>query len=312
MASPVVRARGLGRRFGDTVAVDDLNLEVGKGEVFGLLGPNGGGKTTTVRMLGTLIAPTSGSAEVLGIPLGEERRGEEIRARIGFLPEYHGLYDRLSAERNLDFHAQLYGMSSSARKERIASLLRTLGVYDRRHDPVATFSRGMRQKIAIARAVVHDPELVFLDEPTANLDPEATATVRTLILDLRKEGRTIFVNTHNLDETERCCDRVAILKRRLLAVGTPTELTRRRLGRSTRIELAGLPTDGVLRALRDLSSGAEPRVDGRVIHVPVDDPEVQNPRLARAVADAGGALVALREEEHGLERLYLQLVGEGT
>jgi ABC-2 type transport system ATP-binding protein len=311
MGSPVVLARGLGRRFGSTVAVERLDLEVGKGEVFGLLGPNGGGKTTTVRMLGTLIAPSEGTGEVLGIPLGEPGRGEEIRERIGFLPEYHGLYDRLSAWRNLDFHAQLYGMSPADRKARITSLLKKLEVFDRKDDAVATFSRGMRQKIAIARAVVHDPELVFLDEPTANLDPEATATVRSLILDLRKEGRTIFVNTHNLDEAQRVCDRVGVLKRHLLALGTPADLARQRQGMTTRIELA-TPSDAVVRALRAGFPQSELRVEGRSVIVSVTQPDEENPRLARAVVEAGGSIVSVQEEAHGLERLYLQLVGDAS
>lgn len=311
MAPPVVRARGLGRTFDATVAVEGLDLEVGKGEVFGLLGPNGGGKTTTVRMLGTLIAPTSGEAEVLGIPLGGEEAGERIRGRIGFLPEYHGLYDRLSAERNLDFHAQLYGMAPADRKARIEQLLKALGVWDRKDDAVATFSRGMRQKIAIARAVVHDPELVFLDEPTANLDPEATATVRTLILDLRKEGRTVFVNTHNLDEAQRVCDRVGVLKRRLLALGTPSDLARQRRGMSTRIELKAT-SPAVVQALRSSVPPDRVRVEGSSVLVAVDRPEEENPRLAQVVVRAGGEIVSLREEEHGLEQLYLQLVGDAS
>ena len=306
MGEPVIRTRGLGRCFGLVVAVEGLDLEVGRGEIFGLLGPNGGGKTTTVRMLATLIAPTSGQAEVLGLALGEEARAERIRSRIGFLPEYHGLYDRLSAQKNLDFHAQLYGMAPSARADRIRTLLKALDVWSRKDDPVATFSRGMRQKIAIARAVVHDPELLFLDEPTANLDPESAKTVRDFILDLKKEKRTIILNTHNLDEAQRVCDRIAILNTKLMAIGSPEELERSVGVRKTVIQLEQV-TDGILAALREAAQG-NIEVDGNQVKVAVTNPERENATMVEAILRAGGRIQTIVVVGSTLEDAYLKLV----
>lgn len=304
----MLRTYGLTRHFGNVVAVEDLNLEVYKGEVFGLLGPNGAGKTTAVRMLCCLLGPTRGTAEVLGRPLGRPADAEYIRSKVGLLPEAHGLYERLSAYKNLDYHAQLYGVPEASRRERIEGLLRMLDVWHRRDDAVATFSRGMRQKIAIARAVVHDPELLFLDEPTASLDPEASVTVREMILELKEEGRTIFLNTHNLEEAQKVCDRIAILKTRLVAVGNPEQLARQRFGRWTRITIRQ-PSDVVAQAVRASDLAKEVRVDGASILARLEDPEADNPRLARIVLDAGGEIVFLGEEERGLEDLYLSLVG---
>ncbi|MCI4317678.1 MAG: ABC transporter ATP-binding protein [Thermoplasmata archaeon] len=310
MAEAVIRTEGLSRRFDAAVAVDGLTLRVDRGEVFGLLGPNGGGKTTTVRMLCCLLAPTFGRAEVLGIDVARPEGNEEIRQRVGFLPESPGLYERLSAYRNLDFHARLYGVPPERRAERIESLLKRLDVWDRRDDAIATFSRGMRQKIALARSVVHEPEIVFLDEPTANLDPEAAITVREMILELRREGRTVFLNTHNLDEAGRICDRVAVLKTRLRAIGAPGELGRQRFGRWTRIELSA-PSPQVERVLAASAHPLGFRSDGTHLSVQVDDPTSDNPRLAAEVLRAGGQLVSIGEEHHGLEELYLSLLEGG-
>ncbi|MDX1534965.1 MAG: ABC transporter ATP-binding protein, partial [Thermoplasmata archaeon] len=202
---------GLGRTFGNVVAVEDLNLQVREGEVFGFLGPNGAGKTTTVRILASLIRPTSGSAYVGGNEVGRDPDAMNIRAMSGLLPEAPGLYDRLSAMRNLDFYGRLYGVPDGRREERIEELLKWIGLWKRRDSPVATFSKGMRQKIAIVRAMVHDPKILFLDEPTAGLDPSASKTVRDFLLDLAGLGKTIFLNTHNLGEAERVCQRIAVV-----------------------------------------------------------------------------------------------------
>jgi ABC-2 type transport system ATP-binding protein len=303
----VVRTSELTRRFDAVTAVEDLTLRVDRGEVFCLLGPNGGGKTTTVRMLCCLLAPTRGTAEVLGIDVSRPQGNEEVRQRIGFLPEATGLYERLSAYRNLDYHARLYGVSPERRRDRIETLLRKLGVWDRRDEAVATFSRGMRQKIAIARSVVHDPELLFLDEPTANLDPEAAITVREMILDLRREGRTVFLNTHNLTEAERICDRIAILRTRLRAIGAPRDLARERFGRWTQVVLA-TPSVEVEKAVEGSGLAREVRVEGTRLAVRLNDPTADTPRLADLIVRAGGRVVRIGEEERGLEPLYLSLV----
>jgi ABC-2 type transport system ATP-binding protein len=189
----MLRLEGLGRRFGDFWAVRDVSLEVAPGEVLGLLGTNGAGKTTTVRLLAALIEPSEGRAWVDGLEVREAP--DEIRRRIGILTETPGLYDKLSAERNLDYFGRLYRLPASVRAERIDRWMRLLGIWDRRTEPAGTFSKGMRQKLAIARALLHEPRVLFLDEPTAGLDPEAAFIVREAIAALRGEGRTIILCT---------------------------------------------------------------------------------------------------------------------
>src|SRR6478736_8503537 len=220
----VILTDRLTRRFGPALAVDELSLEISGGEIFGLLGPNGAGKTTTVRMLAGLIGVSSGHARIAGLDVTEVSQAREVRRLVGVLPEEAGLYGDLSAARTLDFFGRLYRMGRSARTDRAELLLTRLGLWERRDDPASSLSKGLKQRLALARALVHDPEVVLLDEPTANLDPEAAAVVRDVLLDLKAEGRTIVVNTHRLEEAERVCDRVGILRTRLLRVGTPHEL----------------------------------------------------------------------------------------
>lgn len=200
----------LTRAFGDRVAVEHLTFTAPRGAVFGFLGPNGAGKTTTVRMLAALIAPTSGSAVVTGYRLGEEDHA--IRRNVGLLTESPGLYERLSARQNLIFFARLYDLDAARAEAQTERYLRMLGLWDRRDDPVGSFSKGMRQKLAIARALLHEPAIIFLDEPTAGLDPEAARTVREFIKELRAEGRTIFLTTHNLPEADELCDTIAVFR----------------------------------------------------------------------------------------------------
>ena len=233
----MIDTQNLTRKFGNLTAVDNVTLHVEEGEVFGFLGPNGAGKTTTVRMLCCLIGKTSGEAKIGDYTIDNEHDCLKIRKMVGFLPENVGLYDSLSAYRNLDFYGQLYEVPEQKRRENIERLLTLLGIWERRDDAVGTFSKGTKQKIAIARALIHDPQVLFLDEPTANLDPEASKTVRDFILELKKEKRTIFLNTHNLDEAERLCDRIAILKTKLIVVDSPKNLERSLYNRKTIVHL---------------------------------------------------------------------------
>jgi ABC-2 type transport system ATP-binding protein len=224
----MIITKNLTKQFDQTLAVDGLTISAKRGEVFGFLGPNGAGKTTTIRMLAALIAPTKGEARVAGYQIGEQ--DSEIRQNVGILTESPGLYDRLSAERNLAFFAHLYRVENvGAQVERY---LRLLGLWDRRQEPAGTLSKGMRHKLAIARAMLHEPQVLFLDEPTSGLDPQAARLVREFIASLKHKGRTIFICTHNLDEADRLCDRVAVLNTQLIAVDTPAALRRRLFGRS--------------------------------------------------------------------------------
>ncbi|MFY9605364.1 MAG: ABC transporter ATP-binding protein [Thermoplasmata archaeon] len=307
----MIETVGLGRTFDGKIAVEDLNLKVEQGEVFGLLGPNGAGKTTTIRMLACLIKQTSGTAFVNGFEINKEIESQKIRGIVGVLPESPGLYESLSANRNLDFFAQLYGVPKGAREKRIEELLKMLDLWDRREEPIATYSKGMKQKIAIARAFVHDPQVVFLDEPTAGLDPQASLTVREFLVALKKEGRTVFINSHHLDEVERLCDRIAVMNRTALAIGSPKELARRYWGRTTVIELAS-PDTSYVDIVRGLEFASNVRVDDGRILVDLDDPETRNPVIVERLARAGAKVEYVTELKRSLEDVYMKLIGGGN
>ena len=220
----MLEVKNLTKKFGEMTAVDSLTFQVAEGEVFGLLGPNGAGKTTTIRMLCCLISKTSGDAQIAGYSIGNDIDSLEIRRMIGLVPDNIGLYEELSAFENLDYFGKLYECPEKQRKEKIEYFLKMMELWDKRDQPISDFSKGMKQKVAISRALIHDPKLLFFDEPTANLDPESAKVVREFILKLKTEGKTIFINTHNLDEAQRICDRIGILKTRLLAVNTPDQM----------------------------------------------------------------------------------------
>lgn len=219
MGSPAIAVVGLVRSFGETVAVRDLSLEVQAGEVFGLLGHNGAGKTTTIRLLTGVLRPDAGTMTVLGrSPIAD---GAAVRARSGVLAESPGFDERLTARENLAFFAELFGLPRSEVPRRIADVLEEFGLADQADERVSAFSKGMKQRLALARCLLHDPELLFLDEPTAGLDPVAAHEVHELIHKLSRRGRTVFLCTHNLAEAQRLCDRVAVLRRgQLVALGT--------------------------------------------------------------------------------------------
>jgi len=303
----MIVTQGLTRDFDGRVAVDQLDLEVRAGEVFGLLGPNGAGKTTTVRMLTALIAPTAGTATVAGFRLGEE--DTEIRRRVGILTESPGLYERLPVQLNLEIFAQLYEVPAEDLAPRVERYLRMLDLWERRKDPAGTLSKGMKQKLAIARALLHEPQVLFLDEPTASLDPEAARTVHDFIQDRRAEGRTIVLCTHNLAEADRLCNRIAVFKQQLIRLDTPENLRRALYGRAVRIKLREAQP-AHLKAVRTLPFVKEVVQMGEELAVHLDDPEAMNPTLVRTLVQAGADVQFVREQEHTLEEVYLDLVRE--
>ena len=299
----MIKTEKLTKRFGDKQAVDGLTLEVESGEVFGFLGPNGAGKTTTIRMLAGLIAPTAGTAWIGDLTLGQQ--DDAIRSRVGILTESPGLYDRLGVARNLEFFAALYDVEDIPAQ--VEKYLRMLGLWDRRHDPAGTLSKGMRQKLAIARALLHEPAVLFLDEPTSALDPEAARLVREFLSTLKHEGRTIFLCTHNLDEADRLCDRIAVFNTRLLALDTPTALRRKLYGRTVVFHLSQIEPR-FARRLEDFDfvHGVQ-AMDNKLV-VTLDSPETQNPPLIRALVEAGADVQFVGEIRRTLEDVYLQLV----
>jgi ABC-2 type transport system ATP-binding protein len=307
--SPALSASSLSKRFGDRVAFEDVSFEIGQGEVFGFLGPNGAGKTSTVRTLGTLIAPSSGSATVAGLPLAPEN-GVEIRRRIAIMPETPGLYARLSVQENLECFADLYEIAGPA--ARIESALRSVNLTDRAHDPCGTLSKGLRQRVALARALLSEPQVLFLDEPTAGLDPVATRDVHELIAGLGRGGVTIFLTTHRLEEAERLCDRVAILNTTLRTIGRPDELRDRLFRRTLTVRtLAPLDDPGdVFAGLPGVDGWRHDDATGYVLAI--SDPELAAPAVTRALVAADADVLSLAESRPSLEDVYLELIGEDT
>jgi ABC-2 type transport system ATP-binding protein len=287
--------------------VEDLTLEIPQGEVFGFLGPNGAGKTTTVRMLASLIKPSSGTARVNGFKVGSEDKA--IRGSVGILTETPGMYDTLSAERNLQIYASLYGVQDV--KGQIEKYLRMLGLWEQRNEPAGTFSKGMKQKLAIARSLLHEPSTLFLDEPTASLDPEAARLVREFILETKKHGRTIFLCTHNLDEADRLCDRIAVFKTRTLVMDTPANLRARIFGRKVVFHLRQAD-QGMVSIFQGLPYVQDAQVIENKILIQIDEPEEHNPELIRKLVGAGADIQFVGELRHSLEDVYFQLVEESS
>ncbi|MFN8501225.1 MAG: ABC transporter ATP-binding protein [Kouleothrix sp.] len=302
-----IETHELTRAFGPRTAVEKLTLSIPAGTVFGFLGPNGAGKTTTVRMLTALIAPTSGEALVLGRQLGREN--DAIRRAVGILTETPGLYERLSARQNLVFFARLYGLGNARADAQAERYLRLLGLWDRRDDRVGSFSKGMRQKIAIARALLHEPAVVFLDEPTAGLDPEASRMVREFIKSLRAGGRTIFLTTHNLPEADELCDLIGVFRGHLLKLDTPANLRAGLFGSGTRVRLAG-DAQRWLDLARAQPAVRAASAQGDTLELRVDAPDEHNPALVLALASAGAPIRYVEPISHSLEDVYLELIQE--
>ena len=304
----MIRAEGLTKAFGDRVAVEALTFEAQPGEILGLLGPNGAGKTTTLRMLAGIIAPTSGTASVAGIdPAQHPERAHE---HIGFLTESPGFYERLSAARNLAYFAGFYPNLDVPNA--VQASLETMGLLDRAEDKVGTFSKGMKQKLALARTLLHEPEVLFLDEPTAGLDPEAARSLRELVLQLKGEGRTILLSTHNLSEAEAICDRIGVFQTRLVALDTTQALRDRQFTPQVRVEIQNL-TDELMAAI-----SAEPFVntasrdvrDSSTLIVSLQDIDRDRPKLVSRLVVLGAEVLQVREDERSLEDVYLSLVRE--
>ncbi len=307
----MIRTVNLTKRFDTTTAVESLSLEIDQGEVFGFLGPNGAGKTTTVRLLSTLITPTSGEAWVAGQQIGiSDEVNAVIRRSVGLLTEVPGLYERLSAEQNLRIFAGLYDVTDG--EVQVKRYLQLMDLWNQRKDPVASFSKGMKQKLAIARALLHEPQVLFLDEPTSGLDPEAARMVRESIAELRAEGRTVFLCTHNLVEADQLCDRVGIMRQHLLRVDTPEHLREELWEPQVTFRMRGRPAtyQTLLNALpfvrtvtfsgdtltATLTTGAER--------------QEATAAMVRRLVEAGADLFSVGEAAHSLEDAYLTLLAD--
>jgi ABC-2 type transport system ATP-binding protein len=303
----VIRTEGLTKQFGDFVAVDRVTLTVPEGEVLALLGPNGAGKTTTVRMLASILKPTSGWATIASYDIVRDAR--TVRRIVGLLTEFPGLYLRMRAPEYLDFFGQLQGLSSQQRQQRSEELLVRFKMWEARDLRLGEYSKGMRQKLALIRAMLHDPQVLFLDEPTSAMDPHSAKLVRDCILDLRREQRTIIVCTHNLAEAELLADRVAIIRRgQIVALGTLAELRARLLGDPVLELRLAQSLDGLLPLLTDLIDVEE---QGQTwLRYRTARPEVINPLLIQRLAREGTEVITLSEVPRSLEDVYLKIVEE--
>jgi len=303
----VLAAAHLTRRFGQRVAVEDVTFEIERGEIFALLGPNGAGKTTTLRLLAGLIEPSAGEV-LLGGHRVAQGNAARLRARVGFLTESPGLWDRLTVRENLLTYARLHGLPLPGPV--VERSLATFNIGDRADEPAALLSKGLKQRVALARTLLHNPDIVLLDEPTSGLDPESAHDVRDLILGLRDDNRAVVLSTHNLDEVDRVATRVAVLRQRLLALDTPRSLRERLFGHRLRVVLTG-HAGAFIPVLR---AGGHPDVvaDDNTLSIGTRDAMRDTPDVVRLLVEQGAAVVSVLPEEHSLEDVYLRLVREGA
>jgi ABC-2 type transport system ATP-binding protein len=308
MPEPIIRTEHLSRFFGTVRAVDDLSLEVPAGIVFGFLGPNGAGKTTTIHLLLGLLEPTQGQASVLGFDT--RTQADAIRARSGALLEFAGLYERMTAEDNLDFYGRIYHMPAAERRARIKELLTHLDLWDRRKDPVGKWSRGMKQKLAVARALLHHPPLIFLDEPTAGFDPVAAAALRNDLASLvAREGVTVFLTTHNLTEAEKLCAQVGVIRQgKLLTVGNPDELRLRTGGPQAEIVGSGF-NEQTLALLQERPEVAHVELHNSHLTIELRGESKIGP-LVSLIVRSGSEVEEVRRGKASLEDVFLTLMEE--
>jgi ABC-2 type transport system ATP-binding protein len=303
----MIRTRDLSKRFEEFAAVTEVTLSVGKGELLALLGPNGAGKTTTIRMLVGLLRPTSGEAWVAGYHVVDQP--SQVRRQVGLLTEHPGLYLRAVGIDYLQFFGQLYGLEADAVRQQVRQWLSYFGMADAAERRIGEYSKGMRQKLAIVRAMLHDPPVLMLDEPTSAMDPASAKTVRDAIRRLRDDDRAILLCTHNLPEAEQLADRIAIIRRgRIIAQGTPAELKRQLLGDPLmEIRLTQL-LDGLLPELSGMltvESWGETWFRFRTPH-----PEITNPQVLHRLAGLGAEVITLSEVPQSLEEVYLRVVND--
>jgi len=301
----MIDVHGLTKNFGKTTAVDNVSFSVGEGEVVALLGPNGAGKTTTIRMLAGIISPTDGCAEIAG--KRTDMNVEELHEIIGLLTEIPGFYNNLTAYRNLEFYAGFYPRLDAPKQ--IEKYLNMMGLWERREGKVGTYSKGMKQRLALVRALLHEPKVLFLDEPTSGLDPEAANAVKNIIKKLSGEGRTILLSTHNLSEAEQLCQKIAIIKTKLLTLDTPGKLRQALFQRHIIVQMASVP-EPVMTTVRNLPFVRLARQEDNRLIAELTDPDRYRPELVKHIVESGGQVMGVSEENHSLEDVYLRLVRE--
>ena len=301
----MIQVENLSKKFGSITAVDNITFEIKDGSIFGFLGPNGAGKTTTIRMLSTLIKPTSGTVVIDGRELS--KNGEYIRSILGILTETPGMYEKISAIENLNFFSGFYGIEDKKRKQNIEKFLKMFDLWDRRDDLVGTYSKGMKQKLAIARALIHEPKILYLDEPTAALDPESAFMVRSFIENQKNEKTTVFLCTHNLEEASNLSDVVCIIKNRIIKISTLEELQKNKKGKKIEI-VFNQPAEKYAGILRDFTEITNLEAKEDKINFSMENPEKINPAIIKKLVDSGAEIVYFNEIKASLEEIYLDLI----
>jgi len=301
----MIKVENLSKKFGDITAVENISFDIGKSEIFGFLGPNGAGKTTTIRMLATIISPNSGNITIDG--RDSKENGEYIRSIIGILTESPGMYEKISAYDNLDYFSRFYGLSEEGRRKNIEKYLKMFDLWDRKDDPAGTYSKGMKQKLALSRALIHEPKILFLDEPTAGLDPESAYMVRNFIEGLKKEKITVFLCTHNLAEASSLSDRVCIIKRKIIKIATLDEL--QNSDKNTRVEITfNDKAERYMGLMNKINELKNIELDGNKAIVTIEKPETSNPKVIKKIMDDGAQILYFNEVKATLEEIYLSLI----
>jgi len=305
VGAPAIELRGLCKAFGSLQALDHLTLSVGQGEIFGLLGPNGSGKTTTINLISGLSTPTSGEVQVMGYEM--PRHSRRIRQMLGAVPQETALYEELSAWDNLDFHADLFGMPRKEKKARIMQMLELVQLQERRGSRVGTFSGGMKRRLALARALLHDPQLLYLDEPTLGVDVQSRRAIWDYILSLRDQGKTVLITTNYLEEAQALCERIAILDQgKLIAVDTPAHLKQTYGGSVVEMETAQPST--VVDDIRALSGVKEVTQEGTHMRITTQAGSLVVPQIINLVTGQG-ELRQIAVREPTLDEIFLRLTG---
>jgi len=301
----MIKVENLTKNFGDITAVENISFDIGESEIFGFLGPNGAGKTTTIRMLATLISPTSGDITIDS--RNSRNNGEYIRSIIGILTESPGLYEKISAYENLDYYSSFYAIPADRRRNNIEKYLKMFGLWDRKDDPAGTYSKGMKQKLALSRALIHEPKILFLDEPNAGLDPESAYMVRNFIESLKEEKTTVFLCTHNLEEASSLSDRVCIIRKKIIRIATLYELQNSNENKRVEIVFKDDATK-YIEPLKETNKIKDITTDNNRMVFLVEKPEISNPMIIKKLVGNGAEIIYFNEIKATLEEIYLDLI----
>lgn len=301
----MITVENLTRKFKDITAVENISFDIDESEIFGFLGPNGAGKTTTIRMLSTLISPDSGKITING--KDTRSHGEYIREITGLLTESPGMYEKISAYDNLKYYSSFYNIPDDRRNKNIEKYLKMFDLWERKDDLAGTYSKGMKQKLALSRALIHEPKILLLDEPTAGLDPESAHMVRNFIDSLKKEKTTVFLCTHNLEEASSLSDRVCIIKKKIIRIATLLELQNGDRGKRVEIVFRD-DADKYTKLIKETSQIKNIQTDKNKAMLVIENPEISNPIILKKLVDSGAKIIYFNQIKASLEEIYLDLI----